>query len=944
MKAYQPIFLSAMLKNCLLIGFLSTAHLLSVGQEFGGNPPSVKWQQVNNQAARVIYPRGLDSIAWQVGATVGILNSTTQRSIGTRQRKVNIVLQNQTTVSNAYVTLAPFRSEFNLTPPQNSLEMGSLPWQLQLSNHEFRHVQQNNNLNVGLSRVFWLVFGEGGQAVANALAVPDWFYEGDAVYNETNQSLQGRGRLPAFFDDYRSLWEAQKNYSWMKLRNGSLRDYVPDHYRLGYMMVAYGREKYGDEVWKKITHDAAAFTALVYPFQHAVKRYTGKSYVDFRREAFTYFRESLVPDNADRIQRRQRKHFVADEENPAYINDSTLLYMRSSYRAIPAFTIRTNGRERALRVRDVSLDSYFSYRNGRIVYAAFQPDARWGWRDYSDLRFIDVNTGQQRSVTRHTKYFSPDISDDGKTIVAVRVDPDGKHRLELLDAMTGSVTKTFPNKDHLFYTYPVFHQSGVISCVRNSEGRMALALLNDGNGQTRLLTPFSNNVIGFPSVQGDTIYFTASHAGRDRLFGYDVKQQQLFLLIHSSLESVTGDYRLVAGHDTLAWSHFTASGYLIMEVDKSAVTWQPLEPAQFTLDLPDFGIAALGTKPVGLPLSTLVSTGSSYSKAFQLFNFHSIYPLVNDPDYSLALIGQNVLNTLQSEAFFLYNRNEKFKQVGVTAVYGAWFPNVSFGGSYAFDRRGLFHGRRIYWNESDIHAGANLPLNLSRGRNYTSLDFGSDIAYKQPVFRGVYKDSLGDQSFGYLNNYLLFTNQVQQARQQIYPRFAQTVSLNFRKSVTRVDASQWLLSGSIYLPGIARNHSLVLQAAYQQRDTLNQHRFSNSFPFSRGYNNESLYRMVKWGMNYHLPLFYPDAGFGNIVYLLRVRVNGFYDQTLVTDNRLKQAFFRSAGTEFFFDTKWWNQLRLSIGVRYSHLLDRDLFGGSGRNRFELVLPVNLLQR
>ena len=41
----------------------------------------------------------------------------------------------------------------------------------------------------------------------------------------------------------------------------------------------------------------------------------------------------------------------------------------------------------------------------------------------------------------------------------------------------------------------------------------------------------------------------------------------------------------------------------------------------------------------------------------------------------------------------------------------------------------------------------------------------------------------------------------------------------------------------------------------------------------------NLYRMYKWGINYHLPLFYPDAGFANIIYFLRIRANFFYDET-----------------------------------------------------------------
>jgi hypothetical protein len=102
--------------------------------------------------------------------------------------------------------------------------------------------------------------------------------------------------------------------------------------------------------------------------------------------------------------------------------------------------------------------------------------------------------------------------------------------------------------------------------------------------------------------------------------------------------------------------------------------------------------------------------------------------------------------------------------------------------------------------------------------------------------------------------------------------------------------------------------------------------------------------MFKFGVNYHFPLFYPDAGVGNIVYLLRLRANLFYDYTFVKDARSNTAPFRSAGMELFADTKWWNQLPVSVGLRYSYLMDRDFYRRSGKHRFELVLPVNLIQR
>ena len=102
--------------------------------------------------------------------------------------------------------------------------------------------------------------------------------------------------------------------------------------------------------------------------------------------------------------------------------------------------------------------------------------------------------------------------------------------------------------------------------------------------------------------------------------------------------------------------------------------------------------------------------------------------------------------------------------------------------------------------------------------------------------------------------------------------------------------------------------------------------------------------MWKVGGNYHFPIAYPDRGFGNIVYLLRLRGNVFYDYSEVKSLRTGVAYpFRTVGGELYFDTKWWNQLALSIGIRYGRLMDNELVG-LAPNQYEIVLPVNLLSR
>src|SRR5438874_308248 len=95
-------------------------------QIFGGTPPSVTWQSVNTIPAKIIFPPGMEAEAKQVGFLVSALSTTTLPTIGSRQSQVDIVFHNLTIIPNGYVQLAPFRSEFQLTPPQNSFQLGSL--------------------------------------------------------------------------------------------------------------------------------------------------------------------------------------------------------------------------------------------------------------------------------------------------------------------------------------------------------------------------------------------------------------------------------------------------------------------------------------------------------------------------------------------------------------------------------------------------------------------------------------------------------------------------------------------------------------------------------------------------------------------------------------------------------------------------------------------------
>jgi hypothetical protein len=300
--------------------------------------------------------------------------------------------------------------------------------------------------------------------------------------------------------------------------------------------------------------------------------------------------------------------------------------------------------------------------------------------------------------------------------------------------------------------------------------------------------------------------------------------------------------------------------------------------------------------------------------------------------------------------YFTYNRNEESKKIGFNSLYGAFFPWIDLGFSYSFDRNGIYKNQEIFWNEWQARAGLSIPLYFSKGRTYSQWLTGIDFVFDQPHLNAKsenLKDSLHLEGFLYFNPKINFTNQSQKAKQQINPSWAQSLLLEYDQALTRYSAQQFLVSGYFYFPGLAPTNSLVLTAAFQERDSLNQVRYSNDFPFSRGYTAENFYRMVRLGVNYHIPLVYPDWGFANMIYFLRIRSNIFFDYTRALNDFVNGPpiwnDYRSMGAELFFDTKWWNQLPISFGIRYSRLLDTDFLGRSP-NQWEFVLPLNLLSQ
>lgn len=932
MRLFASISLTLIL---LLVG------LISYAQRFGGNPTSLKWKQLETNRAKVIFPSYRHTDAQRIASIISHIGLDTLGNLGQKSNKIPIVLQTLPLVSNGYVGLGPWRSEFYMTPMQNALDLGSTSWADNLATHEFRHVHQYSNFRTGISKLLYLLAGQEGQALANAATIPDWFFEGDAVYAETKYLTQGRGRLPYFFDAYNALWTGGKRYSYQKLRNGSFKDFVPDHYQLGYMLIGHGHNTYGNSFWRDVTHDAARFRGIIYPFQKAVKRYSGVNYREFVKQTFSEFRSQLPLNqniNNERAFTKINTRRVVDYLYPTWFNRDTVLALRKPYNQLPHWVLLNNHSSKRIGLKYIGIDDYFNYKNGKIIYTGYSTDARWNWREFNDVYVFNVKDGSTSRITKNQRLFSPDFSNDEQLMAAIQMPEKGGSVLQFWDLPNRKLTSSVSHPKDFMLSFPVFGKTNdeVFLIAKKKDGASSILSYSKSDDAFKELFPFVNAPIAFLRYRDQQLIFTITQSGKNEIWLFDVVLNRLKKLSSTNTGSYGGDII----DQQLVYSRPTAEGdqLFVGHINELKYTSDFFHPLSLVYQV----------KYEGENISTNVGNTdyaiTDYKSSASLINLHSWRPFYDPPNWSFTLYSQNILNTLESNFQYVFNENEHSHQLGAYATYGALFPWVVGGTSYTINRNFKDSVSYLKWNEWNGNLGLRVPLSKNSGRFFRTLDMSSTYNNVLYHYDASSYPSKKDKYVPYLHFQLSASMLSQQAKQQINPRFGWTFNVQHRKSIGNIKSSQSFIGSRVYLPGFIRTHSLSMSAAYQQRDTMRQYVYSNNLAMARGYESFNYPKMWRISFNYHFPIMYPDIGIANIVYFRRVRGNIFYDDMHLKSLRTGKIIqLRSTGLEIYFDTKWWNQQPVSFGVRYSRLLDAKKFTNPPNvNHWELIMPVNLI--
>ena len=416
-----------------------------------------------------------------------------------------------------------------------------------------------------------------------------------------------------------------------------------------------------------------------------------------------------------------------------------MLYLKTSYRKLPAFYIADKDGEHKIKLRNITSENWFTYRNGMIAYTSYNTSARWSLVNYSNITLLDIATGQEKQITKEAKYFTPDISPDGSQLIAVSYTDSLQSELHLLTT-EGAVVKKIAAPGGALFVHPRFiTNEEFVVAVRQANSTMSL---EKGSLVTLKMEPIISPVaatLGYPSVIGNKLYYVSSQSGNDEIYEADLSGKLPLQKARQLTFDQAGNYFPSVRNDSITWAHFTSNGYRIQTKDLKAIKGIEISGSEFEKRFLPFKIGLQDAAPNMLASTSRQFVESPYKKSSGLFNFHSWRPNYTDPEITYSLYSDNYLNTFSNEIFYRYNIDETSHAVGFNSYYGGFFPVINAGVAYTFDRTIKTTSLTYTLDQFEARVGYNIPLTFTGGKTYKLFNFGSNFVYSSLMPTGILK-------------------------------------------------------------------------------------------------------------------------------------------------------------------------------------------------------------
>lgn len=888
---------------------------------WGADRAGLRWNTLRNGDVRVIYPDTAETVARRTLYCIEQIKPWISCGFTQPAMQIPFVIHPENFRSNGLVMWLPKRIEF-LTSP--AVDGYSMPWYKQLAAHEYRHAVQYNNTNRGLIRVLSYALGQQGSTVG-LLCLPIWMMEGDAVISETEMSSFGRGLQPSFTLEYRAMGNiARQRRNPDKWFCGSYRDFVPNHYQLGYQITSYAWTRYDENIWNRVAWYSSRNPYLFFTTALSLKKYYKTNVRRLFRETFddlnAYWQElPEVEDSTQPIVALPRRNYTT-YTYPQPLPDGTELWVKSDFRRPTRMVIldRKSGREEQRAwTGDLSTRPAADPVTGRIWWTEYSRSPLFEQRVDSRLWYLDPGKRRPRSVRGMRNVLYPTPMEG--SLAWVEYAPEGRYTVVV--GRDGKAEKRYPMPLLTeIHSLAWDNATRALYYIATDDSGMWIGTF-DAGGAPRPITSGAYITLSNLRARDGWLYYGSIASGRDEVHGYDLREGREWQLTRSTYGSFAG---VAADDGALLASTYTARGYCPSVGDTALrLAVAPSKLPRNVVNPPRKRWNAINLDTVHFTADDSLGSlkrhpARRFRKVPHLVNIHSWMPVAFNPfeavdehrvslNWGATLISQNLLSS--AEAFFSYGYNRaegsllrlgvRYFGLGVRLdLDGTWGGNQQI---YALSQRNPETGKPEYQRHPapdkyySLGLRASLPLVFERGFHTRSLTVSTGWQWSNGLVADLGRIRYDPEShtitniehIGYntglhkLDFRIGFADHERMAYRDILPRWGYAASLTYALNPSNHDFSD-LISAyvRVYAPGLARPHGISVAAAFQTSiggfktpDGRRLLTYNAAAIIPAGFDSPDIGNNGYFALSarYHLPLCYPEGGIPSVVYIKRIR-------------------------------------------------------------------------
>ena len=713
----------------LLIPSLASAQFFVTGDD----PGRLRWNFIDTESYRVIYPQGADSLAYTYARKLEKykvpISRTSGYMTGDGDGKIMPVVMHAYNDANGSVAWAPKRMDLFTIPTAYAPE--PMPWSNMLAIHESRHVTQ---MQFGLTekhRVGKWILGDGWNMISFLLYPNLTSMDGDAVVMETALSPSGRGRTADFLNYYWVAFDQGDFRDWFKWRFVSQLRYSPTYYALGYLTVGGYRYLYDQPYFvSNALHYAAGHSGNVGCLETEVKRKSGKKWNEMWHEVC----DSMYGKWKSEADRRapyipservlpESKRYTDYTDN--IIVGSDLYTIKQGHVHTPALIrIDSTGKEHFVRSFAYTTSTpQWDEESESLYWSESIPDSRWSLKSGSRIRYMKEAKGRKRSFRNKEMLFNPAYNKN--LIASARYHTDGHSSLEILDRTTGKIIESYDAPDSLQLVETSWIGDDIyVSAI--SENGYGIYLFSEGV-YTSVLAPQPVMITNL-NTYGDELIFACDRTGVNELYHFNPADGELRQ--KTSTRYGAFDFQYSEDGENLYYSSQTLMGKHLFKTPADSlfnkkVRFDSLFKYPIAERMKEQEIAVAQEQGYETAVTVReedvkVSEPQRYRKASNLFNVHTWFPayisvdnimnnLSFDPLWQTLSLGisgvtQNSLATAIGEAGYSAHKDPydatKWRHAGhLKFTYSGLFPIFHF--SFDINDRGA----RQYRNYTDLASG-----------------------------------------------------------------------------------------------------------------------------------------------------------------------------------------------------------------------------------------------